>query len=175
MADIRLHWQRFTVDVKCLNDWKSLVRGVDPEIVAALKNSHAVYVIRTARPFSFAYTEGHSPVIYIGKGRAQTRLSSHLKTWLLALAQSVPTMKIEIAVCTPRARWHGQVCEEVEADLLYWFEKIYGDVPIRNRRREYAKYLHSYQNADLKILRPGAGRGYVWGLTPLRSSALYKG
>lgn len=173
MANIKLSWVTHTVAAEKLTDWRSFVSDASPEIIRALQSRNAVYVIRTARPFSFAYEKAHSPVIYIGKGQAKTRLTSHLRTWLLALTEKIPSMKIEVSVCSPRAPWHGQVCEEVEADLIYLFEQQFGTVPVRNRRREYAKYPHTYERAGLAVLRPGRGRGYVWGLTPLRSSPLY--
>ena len=174
MAHIKLDWTRFHRGVQALQNWRAFTSGLEDEVAAELISDHAVYVIRISRPYSFLYPKSHSPVVYIGKGQVQKRLTSHLKKWLLRLSQDLHDLEIEVCVCSPRARWHGQLCEEVEADLLFRFEKEFGSVPVRNLRMEYAKYSHIYDTKELSILKPGSGKGYIWGLTPLRASSLYK-
>lgn len=173
-ARICLDWQHVEFDAAGISSWRALKKAVDLDEHPGLFSDRAVYVIRISRPFTFQYGERHSPVAYIGKGKAQQRITSHLKGWIPHLAAKIPELKIRIYYCEPRARKVGRVCEGVEADLIQRFVVHYGRRPLRNRNTPTAPHERIYIQEELRVLHPGKGQGYHWGLTPLPSSHFYR-
>jgi hypothetical protein len=150
------------------------MRTADLDRRSALLSDRAVYIIRTVRPFAFAYGDRYSPVAYIGKGQAQQRLSSHLKSWIPHLSSKIPDLKIKVFFCHPTVRRLGTICEGVEADLIRTFIDHYGRRPLRNRNTPSHPGQRLYSPSQLHVLHPGKGSGFHWALTPLRSSHFYR-
>ncbi len=174
VSSVNLDWDSIEFRAAGVTGWRSLNKVVDLEEKVGLLSERAVYVIRISRPFAFNYPEGYSPVAYIGKGRAQQRLTSHLKSWIPQLAAKIPDLKIKIYFCEPKVRRHGTICEGVEADLIETFVDHYGRRPLRNRNTPTHAYERSYVSEQLHVLHPGKGSGFHWGLTPLPSSHFYR-
>lgn len=174
MANVQLTWDKVRFSATAVSGWIAFKRAVNLEDHKKLLSSRAVYVIRITRPYSFAYEKGHSPVAYIGKGKAQQRITSHLGSWIKELGKRIPDLHIEIWFCEPKATWHGTICEHVESDLIKKFIAKYGDRPLRNRVTPRSNRLHQYRPDDMAILHPGKGKGYHWAIKPLPSSSFYK-
>src|SRR5580704_6773413 len=117
MAIVQLDWDSVEFDATDVTGWVSFRRVVHLEHHKKLLSDRAVYVIRIVRPYSFSYGSRHSPVAYIGKGKAQQRLTSHLKSWIPQLSNKISDLQIKIFFCEPRVRKLGTICEHVEADL----------------------------------------------------------
>lgn len=173
-ARVNLDWESIEFRGSEVPSWRALKKAVDLDEHDGLLSERAVYVIRISRPFAFQYKKGHSPVAYIGKGRAQQRLTSHLKSWIPHLSRKIPDLMIKIHFCEPRVRRLGTICEGVEADLIQRFIERYGQRPMRNRNTPTKAGERIYAKDQLHVLHPGKGSGYHWGLTPLPSSHFYR-
>lgn len=173
-AKVKLDWKSIEFCGKRVSSWKSLKEAVDLDDHPKLLSNRAVYVIRICRPFAFNYGKLYSPVMYIGKGQAQKRITSHLKTWIPHLSTKIPDLRIKIYYCEPRARRLGTICEGVEADLITKFIQHYGRRPLRNRNTPSDLHERTYRPSELHVLHPGKGKGFHWALSPLRSSHFYR-
>ncbi|MGQ3354434.1 MAG: hypothetical protein ACT6XY_03830 [Phreatobacter sp.] len=174
MASVRLRWESIEFQAAEISGWVALRKSVDAGKMAKLTSNQAVYVIRVMRPYSFSYGNEHSPVAYIGKGKAQARITSHLKSWIPKLSNKIQGLRIKIYFCEPRVRRSGAICEQVEADLIQFFVEDFGHRPIRNLVSPSGYGLHEYQESELHVIRPGKGVGYHWAIRPLPSSHFYK-
>jgi hypothetical protein len=170
MAQVKLDWQFVEFPVAEVGTWKDLKSFVSDAAISTLRSRRAVYVIRIKRPFAFAYTNGVSPVAYIGKGNAQQRITSHLKTWIWEIWARIPETKIRIYFCEPRVRKLGSICEHVEADLIARFRTRFRENPLRNKQIPQIRGKHIYIQKELDVLICGKGKGYHWAITPMRSS-----
>jgi hypothetical protein len=173
MPTVKLKWASVEFRASKVSSWQALKREIDLTKHTGLLSARAVYVVRISRPFAFAYGELHSPVVYIGKGKAQQRLTSHLKSWIPHLSQKIPDLKIKIYFCEPKVRGE-HVCEGVEADLIQKFIDCYGDRPLRNRNTPTGYGQRDYIDKELHVLHPGKGPGFYWALRPLRSSRFHR-
>jgi hypothetical protein len=173
-AKVKLDWHFIEFRGADVGSWRALKNAVDLNEHEGLLTDRAVYIIRVRRPFSFAYGCRHSPVAYIGKGQAQKRITSHLKSWIPKLSEKIPDLRIRIYYCEPKVRWHGTNCEGVEADLIAKFVERYGARPLRNRNTPTDDYERIYRPKELEVLHPGKGGGFHWALTPLPNSHFYR-
>lgn len=171
---MNLKWESVEFLAADVSGWLSFKRKVDLQQHVGLLSDRAVYVIRISRPLAFDYGEGHSPVAYIGKGQAQARLTSHLKSWIPHLAKKIPGLKIKVYFCEPRVTRLGTICEGVEADLIQMFVECYGRRPLRNRNTPTKAGTRAYAAGQLHVLHPGKGGGYHRALRPLASSHFYR-
>lgn len=174
MANVRLGWDSVAFKASDVSGWVSFKKAVSIDDHEELLSDRAVYVIRVSQPFSFQYEKGHSPVIYIGKGQAQARITAHLKSWIPLLSATIPELKVRICFSTPTIRKRGTICEHVEADLIAKFVAKYGELPLRNRNTPPQLGRHVYDPADLSVLHPGRGTRYHWAIQPLKSSQFYR-
>jgi hypothetical protein len=91
---------------------KRIVKALRDQLLAALVKQdfgkadldRCVYIIRMTGDFVISYPAGMSPVLYIGRGDAFTRLSSHLKRWLNQVDGFGKDVGIEVRVCRPRRK-----------------------------------------------------------------------
>ena len=173
-ARVKLDWKAIEFAGRGVTSWRSLKKLVSLNDHPKLFSERAVYIIRVCRPFAFDYGDRYSPVAYIGKGQAQKRITSHLKTWIPHLSTKIPDLKVKIYYCEPRVRHHGTICEGVEADLIAKFIEHYGRRPLRNRNTPTDPHERIYSPAELHVLHPGKGKGYHWALSPLPSSHFYR-
>ncbi len=90
MANVSLSWKEVAFNAKEVTGWISFATKTQLNERKILLSDRAVYVIRVMRPYSFWYGQKNSPVAYIGKGKAQQRLTSHLKIWIPELAKKFP-------------------------------------------------------------------------------------
>jgi hypothetical protein len=174
MAKVNLKWDSVEFLASEVSGWVSLKNKVGLGHNHGLLSERAVYVIRISRPFAFDYGDHHSPVAYIGKGQAQVRLTSHLKSWIPHLAKKIPGLKIKIYFSEPKVTRSGTICEGVEADLIQEFIDCYGRRPLRNRNTPTKAGSRIYSPSQLHVLHPGKGGGYHWALRPLPSSHFYR-
>lgn len=172
-ARVRLDWSSIEFPGGSVTSWRALKKVVSLDEHPNLFSDRAVYVIRVCRPFTFNYGGLYSPVVYIGKGQAQKRITSHLVTWIPSLSAKIIDLKIKIYYCEPRVRYHGTICEGVEADLIAKFIEHYGRRPLRNRNTPTDPHERIYSTSELHVLHPGKGKGYHWALSPLPSSGFY--
>lgn len=162
-------------------DKPSLVSRLKREIkdaadVAELKRS--VYVIRMAGSFVIQYPEGSSPVIYIGRGDSIVRLADHLKNWAADVFLWGSDTEIEIRIVRPARKNRIEYFKNVEADLLRWFGKRYGSLPLINSRYEpnwegAVEYGSSQADKLRQMLGTGKGGRRKWAIQPLPSNNLY--
>lgn len=110
-----------TFGVSEVSGWVQFRKAVNIDEHPGLLSQRAVYVIRIREPFAFDYDDAFSPVAYIGKGQAQQRITSHLKSWIPQLSKRIPGLKIRIYYCEPKVCRLGTICEGVEADLIERF------------------------------------------------------
>lgn len=137
-----------------------------------------VYVIRMKGDFVIAYPWRRSPVLYIGRGSALGRLSSHLRRWLHQIDGFGKDVRIEIRVCRTRRRNVSEMFKYVEADLIAWFADRYGAIPFFNSRRETSfegcvEYTDSDDNLMNAALRAGKGKRPQWAIAPTPANKNY--
>jgi hypothetical protein len=172
---IKLAWKKFSFLATSVDGWVALKQLVDlEEEHSSLLSSNAVYVIRIMRPFAFSYPKRASAVAYIGEGNAKGRLTSHIKTWIAVLKKEIPDLRIEVCYCEPRIQKSGFICEAVEADLLYEFILLNGQLPLRNKQKEHKhRRSYIYTRATYGVLGLGQGKGFKYALKPMKSSGVY--
>jgi len=132
--------------------------------------SQCVYIIRLTGDVAVAYGDKHSPVIYIGEGKADNRFYNHIK-WLASLVVSVPQMGIEVRIAEVARRNNDALYQHIEADLLYWFFEAHGTLRWFNRQRERSKEAqYDYERAAKNSLRRQLGvdskEKYLWAIRP---------
>lgn len=137
-----------------------------------------VYVIRMKGDFVISYPWGRSPVLYIGRGAAFGRLSSHLRRWLHEIDSFGRDVRIEIRVCRPRRRNLADMFKYVEADLIGRFSQRYGCIPFFNSRRETSyEECVTYTARDEKYLAGsigvGSGKRPRWAIAPAPANKNY--
>lgn len=137
-----------------------------------------VYVIRMTGDFVISYPLRISPVLYIGRGDAFSRLSSHLKRWLNEVDRFGRDVGIEVRVCRPRRKGRGDMFKYVEADLIASFCERYGCVPFFNSRRETSyEDCVDYTATDEKRLAAaigvGSGKRPQWAIAPAPANKNY--
>jgi hypothetical protein len=174
MAKVKLDWKSVKFAASDVSGWVSFKKCVGVNENSKLLSNKAVYVIRLKRPFAFDYNGRASPVAYIGRGQAQKRITSHLKTWISEISKRIPDVKIEIFFCEPTIQRLGKICDHVEADLLNKFNDEFGKTPLRNKNLPKKIGNHNYVDNELKILRCGKGKGFHWAIKPLPSSPFFK-
>lgn len=175
MASIVLDWTSFKFLAAEAPNWTAFKRLVAADLLLAARDPKTVYVIRMCRPFAIAYLSKTSPVVYIGRGRFKSRVASHLKNWIHPLSKQIPSLKIEILTCKPRARHNGDAYKDVEADLIQKFVSRYGEKPIKNKRLESHHRQHTYVRREVaKAIGMVSGPGFHWALSPIGSSPLQR-
>ena len=137
-----------------------------------------VYVIRMKGDFVVAYPRKRSPVLYIGRGSALSRLSSHLRRWLHQIDGFGKDVRIEIRVCRTRRKNLTDMFKYVEADLIDWFAEKYGVIPFFNSRRETAyEDCVDYTDADEAQMKAalgvGKGKRPLWAIAPAPANKNY--
>ena len=174
MANVKLDWRTVEFPALEVTAWKHLKEFASKETMELLESGDCVYVIRTSRPFAIHYPKKPSPTVYIGRGDAHTRIHSHLNGWISDLRDVVQGLRLQIWLCRPVIQRTGAICKHVEADLIVTHKKMFGDIPVRNRKTEGDRSHHTYTNGSLSSLNLGSGGGYHWALRPMISSGLYK-
>jgi hypothetical protein len=165
----------------------SIVKTLRSQLVAALAEQdygpadldRCVYVIRMKGDFVIAYPWQRSPVLYIGRGSAFGRLSSHLRNWLHEVEGFGKDVRIEIRVCRPRRRNVQDMFKYVEADLIAGFADRYGCIPFFNSRRETSyEDCVDYTANDLELMRAatgvGKGKRPRWAIAPAPANGNYE-
>ena len=137
-----------------------------------------VYVIRMNGDFLISYPWAISPVLYIGRGSAFGRLSSHLKRWLHEVDGFGKDVGVQIRVCRPRRKNVSDMFKYVEADLIARFAEKYGAMPFFNSRRETSyEDCVDYTETDERHLRAaigvGSGKRPRWAIAPTPSNKNY--
>lgn len=161
--------------------WKpgyTWTKNIVPQLQKAkidVKNlDRCVYVIRVNGIFAISYPKKASPVIYIGEGSFQQRLSCH-KDWLGDMGNLVHDYSFEIGVAMPRVKNSPDTYKDCEAALILKFREMHGAAPIANRRIEKRMFNYEYSERGVKeALQIGKGVRYHWAIRPMRASGLYK-
>lgn len=170
-----------------LSTVKRIVKALRAQLISALADQgfravdleRCVYVIRMKGEFVISYPQDMSPVLYIGRGDALTRLSSHLRRWLNEVDSFGKDVEIEVRVCRPRRQGRTDMFKYVEADLIRRFVKRYGCIPFFNSRCEtsYEDWV-DYTDTDHKFLSAaigvGSGKRPRWAIAPAPANKNYE-
>lgn len=157
---------------------RELVEALATQGYDAVDLKRCVYVIRMKGDFVIAYPRRRSPVLYIGRGSALGRLSSHLRRWLHEIDGFGKDVRIEIRVCRTRRKNVTDMFKFVEADLINWFADKYGVIPFFNSRRETAyQGCVDYTDADAAQMKAalgvGKGKRPLWAIAPAPANKNY--
>ena len=155
-----------------------LVEALDAQGYSAADLKRCVYVIRMKGDFVIAYPLRRSPVLYIGRGSALGRLSSHLRRWLHEIDGFGKDVRIEIRVCRTRRKNVTDMFKYVEADLIDWFADKYGVIPFFNSRRETVyEGCVDYTDTDAAQMKAalgvGKGKRPLWAIAPAPANKNY--
>jgi hypothetical protein len=157
---------------------KELTNALSAQGLGPADLRRCVYVIRMKGDFVIAYPLRRSPVLYIGRGSALGRLSSHLRRWLHEIDGFGKDVRIEIRVCRTRRKNLADMFKYVEADLIDWFADKYGVIPFFNSRRETAfEGCVGYTDADEAQMKAalgvGKGKRPLWAIAPAPANKNY--
>lgn len=157
---------------------RELTEALEEQGYGAADLKRSVYVIRMRGDFVVGYPRGRSPVLYVGRGSALGRLSSHLRNWLHEVRKLSDNVSIEIRVCRARRRNVDEMFKYVEADLIASFAKRYGIIPFFNARRERSyedgvNYTVSDEKTMSAALNVGKGKRPQWAIAPAPANKNY--
>jgi hypothetical protein len=173
MAKAELKFKRSSKIPLSTKGWNNFKKCVGEDFIEHAISSKSVYIIRLKAPFSIMYDEGYSPVLYIGRGDFQTRVTNHLKNWLNPLAKSLNSGFFEILFSVPKARNNVDFYKDVEADLIDVFVERYGIKPLNNLKRESVTRAHVYSEVELKeAFGFGKGNSFKWAIWPIGKNGL---
>ena len=134
----------------------------------------SVYVIRLDGPFCVQYYRKSSPVLYIGSGHLQQRVTSHLE-WINDLSKRLDDLAFELWVLKPRVRKAHDAYKSVEGRLLSDFVLEHGSLPYFNKNKKKENRVFDYDN--IRNLRSailiGSGKRFTWALTPMSREPTY--
>lgn len=173
-VNISLHWA--SIEVNPSDTWeKTIVPRLIDQGVDLTKLSRSVYVIRLNGNFCIEYPRGQSPVLYIGEGNFQQRVTSH-RAWIGELEELVGQFSFEVRIATPRVTNNSIAYRDCEAFMIERFRKLFGSAPLRNSQVETRQCPHfNYNRAKVdEALKIGRGRRFQWAFKPMRSSSFYK-
>jgi hypothetical protein len=158
---------------------RELTEALAEQGYGAVDLKRCVYVIRMKGDFVIAYPWHRSPVLYVGRGSALGRLSSHLKRWLHEVDQFGKDVTIEIRVCRTRRRNVEDMFKFVEADLIEQHAARFGCIPFFNARREKSyEGCVDYTDTDEALMRAalgvGKGKRPRWAIAPAPANKNYE-
>lgn len=158
---------------------RELTDALTDQGYTAVDLKRCVYVIRMKGDFVIAYPWRRSPVLYIGRGSALGRLSTHLSRWLHEVDDFGKDVAIEIRVCRTRRRNVGEMFKYVEADLIAQHRERFGAIPFFNSRRETSyEDCVDYTDTDEALMRAslgvGKGKRPRWAIAPAPANKNYE-
>ena len=167
-------------------DEAGLVRSLQRQLKAGYRDQEvtdaqmlrSVYIVRLTGSFVISYPKRASPVLYIGRGNAPSRLATHLGRWLSDAFNFGSDTEVEIRMLRPRRRGHSDYFKNVEADLLEMFFERVGSLPFFNSRYETkfagrVDYGPSQERRLWQQLGTGSGNRPLWALTPMPANPNY--
>lgn len=129
-----------------------------------------VYVIRLKGSFLVAYPRNSSPVLYIGRGVAQQRITAHLKNWLHHVSNFGIKTAIEIRIVHPKRQNRADFFKYVEAQLIADHADRYGALPLFNSKREWSYEACTFSQDEQKqlsrLIGVGSGNRPWWSIKP---------
>lgn len=154
---------------------RDLIRTGWPEL---RRDGQCVYVVRITGDVAIHYPRRHSPVIYIGEGKAYSRVSEHAGKWLVDLVSAIPQVGVSIRIAEARRRNREDFYKDVEADLLRIFRERFGTLPWFNRQGERSREGRlEYDEDAMRELRTqlGVGKGNTvrWAIRPTKNHDRY--
>jgi len=135
---------------------------------------NGVYVIRLASNFSVRYSQGVSPIVYIGRGAVNGRIKTHFSKKLFPLMESLTGATFDFWIANPKRGGQGKTAEnyhkQLEHDLLEGFREKFGDdlnkYPLLNKVRGEDCGMELGGNWDQPLR--GDNRRHMWTLEPTK-------
>lgn len=152
--------------------------GYRDQGVSEEQMERSVYIVRLTGSFVLQYPRCNSPVLYIGRGDAPSRLARHVPNWLVNVFYFGSDTEVEVRMLRPRRRGRADYYKNVEADLLKMFSKRTGSLPMFNKCRETKfedciDYGSSQQRRLNQQIGVGSGKRPHWAITPTRANPNY--
>jgi hypothetical protein len=154
ISDLDKLWEEHTEGNQALSD---VIQGV--------------YVITLSDNLSINYKECPSKVIYVGRGKIRSRITSHLKYWIRYLSDSLQDIALDIWMAEIRVNGNRNAFKEVETDLLNFFYEKYRCYPLQNKKAgDYHEKNHEYCSDWNLPLRNRSNIQYGWSIMPLKNN-----
>ncbi|HUN56468.1 MAG TPA: hypothetical protein VMU29_15040 [Smithella sp.] len=134
-----------------------------------------VYIIAFQKDIFLKYKDGHSHVIYIGKGNIKERLIAHFKSWLSDLSYSLHGANLKLYFNGATTQGSGSIHSYLEYDLIKRFKAEYGEYPIKNKQigTKHGKQIKYSKSWTMPFILPtGAQKGWV--IEPLGKNSFKK-
>jgi len=132
-----------------------------------------VYIIAMSAPLTLKYKNKNSEVIYVGIGNVASRIQSHFEISLFDLMQSLSGADFDLKFAKPKKPYHTDYFKHVEYQMLEYFRKTAGELPLLNKNTGSNKDIESDDEWWATPLK-GAGKKPRWALTALPGSAFKK-
>jgi len=172
MPKIQITWT--VIPFSSYDSPKSIINSWENE--AKKSSEHLIrttYVIRIANKFAINYQHGISPVLYIGEGDFEQRISQHLRTWIKQISELLNNPEFEVAIALPRVQNNKEVYRDFEAYLIKDFSTRYGVTPYYNQQNENTRFEYSYEgNPDPTSILHDRDN-HIWAINPLRDNNSY--
>jgi hypothetical protein len=152
------------------DEWRKIRENATKSSKRFSDISKGIYVMSLASGFAVQYPLNKSSVIYIGKGAIKNRLDAHFKSSLFDLYRSLHGANFCFHFCEPKRQKAANYYGDVETDLLYKFQELFGDdqrpYPLLNYNSGRThKYDHDHgRNWHTPLKNSGAR--YRWVLSP---------
>ena len=139
------------------------------------KVKQGVYVITLGENISIDYNGKPSQVMYIGRGKLNRRISSHLKHWIKIFSASLQDISFNVWLTEVKVKGSPNAYKNLESDLINYFERKYGVIPLNNLKNgDYHSREHNYNNEWKKPLINPRNIHSGWCIKPLKNNEWFK-
>ncbi len=135
--------------------------------------TQGVYVIALSNPLTVQYKIKTSEIIYIGLGNVKNRIEGHFERSLFDFMQSLSGADFDFKFAYPHLKYHTDYYKHVEYNMLEYFRKSAGNLPLLNSNAGSDRGIASDDDWWVSPLK-GAGKKPRWALTALKGSGFQR-
>lgn len=160
LKTIRETWDRDVERAHNKNCFKDVQRGV--------------YVIAIGQGFSVNYQNDSSEVMYIGRGKFESRLRSHLHNWIFEMSRSLRDVPFKFYLEEFSDGRSRDAFKDFEHWMLERFHEKYGEKPLLNKIAGREGTITHAFNGNWNAPLSNRGKSFLWQIRPSTKNPWFK-